>query len=545
MSKHLQEIELFQGIFQSCVEGILVVDADGIIIKANPASEHLFGYKAGALIGQTIENLIPNKFKEKHKSHREGYIVKPKARRMGQNLDLWGLKKDNSQFPLEISLSPTTIEEKQVIIAFITDTSEREKIEKQLKVSEARLKIYSEELEKEVVSRTSELTTIVQKLVASNLRLEDKIQETQEAEQRAIANKSLSSAIAKNFPNGFITVFSPNFEVLLIKGEAIIQLGLDKMVFEDTTVNDISIFSKKQKAKLKLDISKTISGDRLSFEITYKNRYFSVNTMPLFDEHHMISSALFVYSDITSQKKVERITKNALKKEQDLNELKSQFVSMASHEFRTSLSAIQTSAILIGKQNETGKEQKQDKYVAQIKKNVKQLVVILNDFLSLSKLEEGKVKANKELFDFVDFSKTVIADVSMTKKNGKKIILVSPDNPVLLNLDLKLIRIILLNLISNAIKYSLEDTDIYITIEESDAFVSLHVQDQGIGIPEDEQENLFERFFIAKNAQNIQGTGLGLNIVKQYIELMDGSINFNSEINKGTTFLIKWPKPSK
>lgn len=352
MSKELQDIELFQGIFQSSVEGILVVGANGIIIKANPASEQLFGYKEGDLIAQKVERLIPNKFKKKHKSHREGYKVKPTARQMGQNLELWGLKKDGSKFPLEISLSPTTIEQKQVVIAFVRDISEREKIEKKLKISQSQLKIHSEELENEVASRTNELTTTVQKLVASNLNLEDQIQETQEAEKRAIANKSLSSAIAKNFPNGFIIVFNQNFEMLLIEGEAIIQLGLDKIDFENTTIDDLTIFSEVQKTKLKQDILKTITRAHLGFEITYKNKYFSVNTIPLFDKNGIISSALFVYSDITAQKKIESVAKNALKKEQELNELKSRFVSMASHEFRTPLSAIQTSAILIGKQNE-------------------------------------------------------------------------------------------------------------------------------------------------------------------------------------------------
>lgn len=545
MSKELQDIALFQGIFQSSVEGILVVGADGVIIKANLTSEQLFGYKEGELIAKKIEILIPNKFKSKHKSHRKGYIVKPKARRMGQNLELWGLKKDGSQFPLEISLSPTIIDKKQVIIAFVRDVSERNKIEKKLKVSQAKLKIHSEELENKVASRTKELTATVQKLVASNLSLEDQIQETREAEQSAIANKSLSSAIAKNFPNGFIIVFNRNFEMLLIEGEAIIQLGLDKMVFDNTTIDDIAIFSEEQKTKLKKDILKTIAGAHLGFEIMYRNQYFSVNTIPLLDKDSIIFSALFVYSDITIQKKIESVAKNALKKEQELNELRSRFVSMASHEFRTPLSAIQTSAILIGRQNEAGKEQKREKYVMQIKKNVKHMVVILNDFLSLGKLEEGKVEANKELFDLVTFSKALIKEVSTTKKIGKKIIFASPDYPLLLNLDSKLVRTILMNLLSNAIKYSPKNTDIHITIEESKQFVSLQIQDQGIGIPKAEQSKLFERFFRAKNANNIQGTGLGLNIVKQYVDLMDGTIDFKSEINKGTTFLIQWPKHSK
>jgi PAS domain S-box-containing protein len=400
-------------------------------------------------------------------------------------------------------------------------------------------------LEEKVASRTNELTTTVQKLVESNLSLEDQIEETLAAQKSAITSKSLLSAIAKNFPNGFIIVFNADFEILLKEGEAIIKLGLDKMIFKEATADDIIVFTKEQKIKLKQDILKTIAGEHLGFEIKYKNLYFSVNTIPLVDRNTVISSALFVYSNITTQKEIEQDSQNALKKEQELNGLKSQFISMASHEFRTPLSAIQTSAILIGKQNGAEQELKREKYVAQIKKNVKQLVVILNDFLSLSKLEEGRVIANMQLFDFVALSKTLIEEVSVTKKIGKNILFSSPSELVLLNLDPKLVRHILMNLVSNAIKYSPKNTDISIKITESDLFVSLEVKDQGIGIPEQEQGKLFERFFRAKNAQNIEGTGLGLHIVKQYVDLMDGTIDFKSIPNKGTTFLIKWPKQLK
>jgi PAS domain S-box-containing protein len=402
----------------------------------------------------------------------------------------------------------------------------------------------AEKLEEKILERTKEVMATVEKLVASNLGLEDQIQETLNAEKSAAASKSLSSAIAQNFPNGFIIVFNPQLEMLLIEGETIIQLGLDNMVSKDANVNDITMFSEEQKIKLKQDILKTIAGEHLGFEIQYRNLYFSVNTIPLRDDDNVISNALFVFSDITIQKKIERDDKNALKKEQDLNELKSRFVSMASHEFRTPLSAIQTSAILIGRQNEAGNEQKREKYVAQIKKNVKQLVIILNDFLSLSKLEEGKVKANNEWFDFVNLSKKISKEVSLTKKIGGNIIFSSPDHPLLLNLDPKLVRHILMNLLSNAIKYSAKNADITLKIEDNDQFVFLEVKDQGIGIPEDEQDRLFERFFRAKNAQNIQGTGLGLNIVKQYVDLMDGTITVKSKVNTGTTFLVKWPKPN-
>jgi PAS domain S-box-containing protein len=540
-----QNIDLFKNIFEVSVNGILVVDVGGVIMKANPASERLFGYKLGELIQQKVADLIPNKFQKKQQNNSQRHFDIHKAKRIEEDLDLFGLKEDGSQFPLEISLRTTSMDGKEVVIAFITDITAREKIEKKLKSTQRQLQSYSLELEEKVASRTSELSATVEKLVASNLSLEDQIEETQDAKKSVIASKSLSSAIAKNFPNGFIIVFNANFEMLLIEGETVALLGLGKIVFEETTVADITTFSSVQKDKLKQDILKTIAGEHLGFEVAFKNKYFSVNTIPLADKNAFISSALFVYSNITEQKKVEQDSLNALKKEQELNELKSRFVAMASHEFRTPLSAIQTSAILIGRQNEPGKEQKREKYVSQIKRNVKQLVVILNDFLSLSKLEEGKVTANKVTFDFVALAKTLIEEVSMTKKTGKNIIISAPDTPVLLNLDPKLVRRILMNLLSNAIKYSPENTDIHIKIKECNQFISLEVQNQGIGIPEEEQDKLFERFFRAKNAQDIQGTGLGLHIIKQFVDLMSGTIDFKSKTNKGATFLVKLPRPSK
>jgi PAS domain S-box-containing protein len=540
-----QNIDLFKNIFELSVNGILVVDADGIIIKANPASEKLFGYKLGELIQQKAADRIPYKFQKKELNNSERHFDILKAKRIEEGLDLFGLKEDGAQFPLEISLRTTSMDGKEVVIVFITDITAREKIEKKLKSTQSQLQIYSLELEEKVASRTSELLATVEKLVASNLSLEDQIEETQDAKKSVIASKSLSSVIAKNFPNGFIIVFNANFEMLLIEGETVALLGLDKIVFEETTVADITLFSSVQKVKLKQDILKTIAGEHLGFEVAFKNKYFSVNTIPLVDKNAFISSALFVFSNITERKKVEQDSQNALKKEQELNELKSRFVAMASHEFRTPLSAIQTSAILIGRQNEPGKEQKREKYVSQIKRNVKQLIVILNDFLSLSKLEEGKVTANKVTFDFVALAKTLIEEVSITKKTGKNIILSAPDTPVLLNLDPKLVRRILMNLLSNAIKYSPENTDIHIKIEERNECISLEVKNQGIGIPEEEQDKLFERFFRAKNAQDIEGTGLGLHIIKQFVDLMSGTIDFKSKTNKGATFLVKLPRPSK
>ena len=414
-----------------------------------------------------------------------------------------------------------------------------------LQESKKQLEIYAEKLEEKVKERTQEVMAIVQELVASNLNLEDQIRITKQVESEAGISKNMALEIAKNFPNGFVVVVNKNLEVLFAEGEALTQLGLKQFITNGTIIDDITVFSEDRKVLIKENFKKTLSGQHLSFEVSYKNKYFVVNTAPLYDKNKQISYALHVYNDISQQKEIERNMQNALIKEQELNELKSRFVSIASHEFRTPLSAILTSAILIGKQNELGKESKREKYVAQIEKNVDSLVVILNDFLSLSKLEEGKVVPKLKQIDLVPFSMLIINEINPTLKNGQTIDLISDINSVNVNIDEKLMRHVIFNLLSNASKYSEKNAKIVFKVFQNHEKVGIQITDQGIGIPEEEQKSLFTRFFRAKNAANIEGTGLGLNIVKSYTELMGGTIEFKSELNEGSTFWIELPIDNK
>jgi PAS domain S-box-containing protein len=410
-----------------------------------------------------------------------------------------------------------------------------------LKENKIALEKYTQKLEDIVQERTQEVMETVQNLVATNLNLEDQIRSTKKAEDQAIKSKILTVEIAKNFPKGLIAVIDKDLKLVLAEGEALESLGLTPLIFEGMGLDDVSIFAEERKTRIKEDISKTLSGQHLTFEIEFKNRYFAVNTAPLFDENNEIMYALMVYNNITEQKEFEFSIQNALKKEQELNELKSRFVSMASHEFRTPLSAILTSAILIGKQNEHGKEHKRKKYVVQIENNVNHLITILNDFLSLSKLEEGKTKAVNDQFELIHFAKILINESKVNLKKGQHITFNTAIEHLFVKLDAKLLRHIITNLLSNASKYAPEYTIIKFKITESDNKVLIQITDQGIGIPEDEQKQLFDRFYRAKNALNIEGTGLGLNIAKHYAELMGGTIGFVSKLNEGTTFWIEFP----
>ena len=414
-----------------------------------------------------------------------------------------------------------------------------------LRESKKELEIYAQKLEEKVQERTNEVMETVKKLVQTNLFLEDQILITKKAESEANASKALMTVVAKNFPKGIIAVVNKDLQLVLVEGEALEQLDLKSLFYEGMILDDISIFTEQRLMRIKKDVTRTLSGKQLSFEIEYKNRYYAVNTAPLFDDNNQIIYALMVYNDISEQKKIELAIQNALNKERELSGLKSRFISMASHEFRTPLSAILTSAILIGKQNKLGQEEKREKYILQIKNNVNHLVSILTDFLSLSKLEEGNIEALKERFDIVHLSKILVNESKVNLKRGQHISFNALTEQLFVNLDTKLLRRIISNLLSNASKYSKVNTNIVFKIKENHNKILIQITDQGIGIPEDEQKHLFNRFFRAKNANNIEGTGLGLNIAKHYTELMGGTIGFKSKPNVSTTFWVKLPKAYK
>lgn len=246
----------------------------------------------------------------------------------------------------------------------------------------------------------------------------------------------------------------------------------------------------------------------------------------------------------TVQERTKQLTE-ALEKEKELNELKTRFLSLVSHEFKTPLSSILTSVTLLSKYKETEQQEKRDKHVDTIKSKVKQLDAILNDFLSIERLESGKVNYCIAEFPLSRLINEVVYDANMLLKTGQNIRY--PDNvdEVVLTFDEKTLILALSNLLQNAVKYSPEDSTIKILFTIENDFFVLEVIDQGIGIPEEQQKYIFDRYFRAENALLNQGTGIGLNISKQHLKNLGATLTFNSQENIGSTFTIHIPKNIK
>jgi PAS domain S-box-containing protein len=230
----------------------------------------------------------------------------------------------------------------------------------------------------------------------------------------------------------------------------------------------------------------------------------------------------------------------SLDKERQLNEIKSRFVSMASHEFRTPLSTILSSATLVSKYKTTDENEKRDKHIFRIRDSVNHMNELLEDFLSLGKLEEGKVGITASVFPVKDFVEDIVEEMKVQMKPGQDIDTVI-SGEANFKTDKRMLKNILLNLVSNAIKFSADGKMIRLECTCATDKLTLRVLDEGLGIPDEDKQHLFTTFFRAKNVSNIQGTGLGLPIVKRYVNLLHGEIIMDSKLGEGTSFTVTLP----
>lgn len=395
---------IFSLLSEAVSEGILVVNMEQYIVATNQRTNELFGYDREELLGKPLDLLIPKNYREAHKGHIEKYAQKHNKRRMAQGRNLFGLRKDKQQFPLEIGLNPFSLYGHNYVMALIIDVTD-------IKQKESEILELNAHLEQKIKMRTKELRDTVAML--------------------------------------------------------------------------------KKEIRLRTEAEEKI--------------------------------------------------KDALQKERELNDLKSKFLSLVSHEFKTPLSGILTSATLVGKYVSTEDQAKRSKHLATIIGGVRHLNTILDDFLSLERLEKGKGVYQLADFSLSSMVNNVVYNANMLLKSGQHIAYPQNIDDVLVHQDEKIMALTLTNFLHNAIKYSPEDTEINLEVIIKTDKIVFHVTDKGMGIPLKDQKHIFERYFRAENALLTNGTGIGLNIVRAHIENLGGTIYFKSEVHKGSTFSAEFP----
>lgn len=368
--------------------------------------------------------------------------------------------------------------------------------------------------------------------------------------QDAIVSNA-GSIIVVTDTNGIIRVFNPEavhatgYSADEILGKATPVLLHDhkeleifrrelKEQHDITAKNDFHIFIEKAKLNRHRGVECTLikkDGSRLPVLLSVTE---------LYDRYGNEDGFLGVAIDISDRKKAEEDLKRALEKEKELGEMKSRFISMASHEFRTPLSTVLSSAYLIEKYNKAEDQPQRTIHLNRIVSAVSMLTSILNDFMSTGRIEEGRIKVRKTEVHISDWMFIAIREMEGLLKKGQHI-LYHHSGEAMLETDAALLKQMLINLVSNAAKFSPTDTKISIRTKRTSRDFLLAVKDEGIGISKEDQRHLMERFFRSASVDHIQGTGLGLHIVSRYAELLGGKIHFRSSPGKGSTFMVSIP----
>ena len=503
-TKRIKIQDIAAVLFESAAEGLVVTNSRGVIEAVNPRVSEMFGYSDKELIGEKVELLIPERFRGRHKDHRRSYAEKPVKRSMGIGMELQGRRKDGACFPVEVSLNHFQVEDDRMFMALISDVTERVRADQALKK-------LNQELERKVLDRTRDLRS----------------------------SQHLYRLIARNYPNGVINVFDRDLNYVFVEGQELYKLGINSKRLVGT--NYLKRLAPEIREEIREQLQQVLDGQDTSIQINYRNNTYLLNAVALPGDQGEVDRILVVEQNITKMKRAEQDMLEALQKEKQLSELKSRFVSMASHEFRTPLTTVQSSLSLLKRYVEKeGAEEKREKHFSRIRSSVQHLTNILNDFLSIDKLEEGKVNVllkpcnvpveMEDLVDEMRQSAKSLQQIEYQHSGGEQVYC-----------DKQVLKNIFNNLLSNAIKYSGEDGKILVETAVSDEHWTITVTDNGIGIPKEEQNHLFDRFFRARNATNIQGTGLGLSIIGKYVDLLGGHITFESEENEGTSFKVRLP----
>jgi PAS domain S-box-containing protein len=406
-----------------------------------------------------------------------------------------------------------------------TDITEKKKQERMIAAHHGAIQNLNEHLEVKIRNRTTELNEAVHKLEKINQQLEN--------------NQRLLNAVVHHFPNGVIGVLNHDLKYIFADGQELHNIGLHEFgnagerMFDDLH----PAVTKTSEEKIKA----VFNGTHVSFDVEFDEKAFTVSATPLPNEKGKVNEILVVIRNITDRKKIERELLKSIEKEKELSAMKSKFVTMASHEFRTPLTTILSSVFLMENYSTSDLATHKENHLGKIKRAASQLTELLNDFISLGKLEEGKVKVVNAEINIREFIDDLIPELDLVRKPNQAIRSEYVGDHDRVMLDKQLLRSVVLNLIGNAVKYSPSEAEIKVHAEVNESGLTIKVTDHGIGIPEDDQPHIFRRFHRAQNAANIQGTGLGLNITRRHVRLMKGKIEFISKLNEGSTFTVFIP----
>lgn len=549
-----EEDSLWQFLEQA-PDALVMTNQQGNIMLVNRQAELLFGYRREELLGQPIELLLPDRFRQRHVGHRAQFSAHPHARPMGIGLDLYGRRNDGREFPVEISLSPITWHGEMQVMSAIRDVSERKRAEVAL--------LQAEQLARAAVETRRALLQFVIDELPSGVYL------VRGHDARlALANRAAESVWGAHWQAG-----QPMMAFLDTNNVRI--LGADGRELRDESLATLRAVRSGQAVRNHQEIIRRPDGEALpvllnaiAFDTSMLGDLLdgedgasssaaevspaSADSDGSADPTDSISSAnatgtsgaLIVLQDMTAIKEAER--------------LKDEFITIAAHELRTPLAAVKGYADMLirqtARQATPGEEMSavsedsanlakwQIEALDSIGEATNRLTQLTDDLLDVTRLQAGRLALHIEPHDLVALARRVLRRMQVTT-TAHQLTLAADAAPIVVNIDVHRIEQTLTNLIGNAIKYSPAGGEINTTLHAGDGMAIVAVQDHGIGIPADQQGDLFGRFARASNALalGIGGTGLGLYLCRELIERHGGRIWFASTEGGGSTFCFSLP----
>lgn len=501
LDRELNEVTLLSNhygrVLDTVPDAIVIVDQRGRIELLNAQTETMFGYSRGELLGQSLELLIPERFRASHAGHMNRFFVNPAARPMGSSLQLFGRRKDGSELPIEVSLSPQQGEHGMTVSASLRDITERRRLEDEARLTSDRLRS---------------------------------------------AVESIQDAFALFDASDRLVLCNSVFRRLVHAAQPVSLVGKPFSEVFDAWIGDIDLPDDSARTRFREErLARRLEEQTSTFDVKLRDG----RSLRVRDRRTAEGGIVKTIWDLTDDEQRASELREARAAAEAASAAKSDFLASMSHELRTPLNAILGFAQLLMRDKRQPLSDRHRERVEQIMSGGEHLLRLINDILDLSRIESGRVSLSLEPVNVTEILDEVrrTLDPIATRQGITLDAAAVPDQPPMVIADRTRFAQILMNLGSNAIKYNRPDGRVRVAVTvPSPGCVRITVSDTGIGIPLDKQDKLFQPFQRAgQESGPIEGTGIGLVITKRLAELMQGMVGFHSTPGQGSEFWVEMP----
>lgn len=555
-----ERTERMRRMIESSAEAVVTVDQRGFVEEWNAAAERIFGWPAAEITGQRLsEVIIPHRHREAHEAGIKRFLATGEGTVLNRTIELSALRRDGEEFPVELSVWPVRCGDGYVFSAFLRDITERQRaVRAAAEQAERALRFRSVLYELARMDKADYQGSLrrILKTAAQTLGLGRMVfGRFEEADGMVLLRLGMiyRAATDDTVPEGLLGAFDmtgyPGYYAAIISNRPVVahEAWTDPATAEFrrhyleplgiTSLLDVPVWLDGRVVAVvcheHVGPPRAWTAEEVSFALSIGN---------------LVALTLEAANRAQAEadlRQAEAEVRKALAREQELNELKSRFVSMTSHEFRTPLTAILSSTELLETYGERLSPEKRAELHGMIKTAVRNMTGMLEEVLFIGKADTGHLQFNPQPTDLDGFCEVLLKEVRAGIGKEHRVAHTATGQPAPILLDTHLLRQIVLNLLSNGIKFSPKGSTVSLACRRDAAHLAIEVADQGVGIPPEDRPNLFHTFHRARNVNNVQGTGLGLAIVKKCVDLHGGEISYDSELGKGTRFLVRLPLEGK